>query len=429
MPEPQARAGARYAVTVLTAMNLLNYIDRYVPSANKDLIKAELHLTDTQTSLPLTAFVWVYMIASPLFGGLADRWSRPKLIAAGVALWSLATAGAALAQDFWGFLGARALVGIGEAAYATLAPPLLAEFFPPERRNRVLTFFYLAIPVGAALGFAIGGVTGAHYGWRAAFLVCGLPGILAALFALRIRDPREALTSGHAPGVAGGPSTSPGAMSPEVAPAAWPEALRLLRGNAIYVCAVGGYTAVTFAQGAMADWFPSYLVRYPHLDEGQAGSIVGGITVVAGIGGTALGGWLADKAASWTRQPYLGLSAVSMAVAACLAAALFCAPADQPMLIYVLMFGASFFLWFYNGPINALIANATAAPLRARAFALSILCIHLLGDALSPTIVGLVSDGVGDLRTAMFLVPVAMAVGALVWARGWRRLPELAVAT
>lgn len=413
MQDTQGRAGARYAVTVLTAMNLLNYVDRYVPSANKDLIKADLHLSDTQTSLPLTAFVWVYMIASPAFGGLADRWSRPKLIAAGVALWSLATAGAALAHDFWGFLGARAFVGVGEAAYATLAPPLLAEFFPPERRNRILTLFYLAIPVGAALGFAIGGVTGAHYGWRAAFLVCGLPGLAAAALALRIRDPRETAAA-----------PEPGA--PEVTPAAWPDALRLLRGNAIYVCAVAGYTAVTFAQGAMADWFPSYLVRYPHLDEGHAGTIVGGITVVAGIGGTALGGWLADKASAWTRQPYLGLSAVSMAVATVFATLLFCVPDDQPTLIYAMMFGASFFLWFYNGPINALIANATDAPLRARAFALSILCIHLLGDALSPTVVGLVSDAVGELRPAMFMVPVAMAIGAVVWARGWRRLPELA---
>src|SRR4051812_45379759 len=115
-------SNATFALTVLTAMNLLNYLDRYVPSAVKDLFKADLGLTDTQTSLPLTAFVVVYMLASPIFGSLADRLSRRHLIAAGVALWSLATAAAAWATGFTSFFIARALVGVGEAAYATISP-------------------------------------------------------------------------------------------------------------------------------------------------------------------------------------------------------------------------------------------------------------------------------------------------------------------
>jgi MFS family permease len=163
-PPRAAAPGTIFALVILTSMNMLNYVDRWVPSAVKSLFKKDLDLTDAETSWPLTAFVLVYMIASPIFGALAETKNRRVLIAVGVAAWSLATAAAGLATGFWSLLAARALVGIGEAAYATLAPSLLADFFPPERRNRVFTVFYVAIPVGSALGFAVGGALGAAYG-------------------------------------------------------------------------------------------------------------------------------------------------------------------------------------------------------------------------------------------------------------------------
>ena len=160
--------GAQYAIVILTIMNLLNYADRYVPSAIKDLYKKDLKLTDLQTSLPLTAFVIVYLVASPVFGSLADRVSRRTLIAIGVAAWSLATAAAAAATGFVSFFIARALVGVGEAAYATLSPALLSDFYPPKRRNRMLTYFYMAIPVGAAVGYTAAAWIGKSFGWRPA---------------------------------------------------------------------------------------------------------------------------------------------------------------------------------------------------------------------------------------------------------------------
>jgi MFS family permease len=401
-PHADRVTGAGYAVAVLTAMNLLNYVDRYVPSAVKDLFKHDLNLTDAQTSYPLTAFVFVYMIASPLFGTLADRWPRRVIIASGVALWSLATGGAALATGFWSLLAARALVGVGEAAYATLAPPLISDFFSPERRNRVLTLFYVAIPVGSAIGFALGGLFGKLYGWRTGFLVCGLPGVLAALAALRIRDPGR----GH--GEAGG--AAPG----------WPAAIALLRANPQYVVAVAGYTAVTFAAGGMADWLPTYLVRMRGADVGQAGTLVGAVTVVGGLGGTVVGGLLADRLRGHTKNPYLALAAVSMVPAAVLAMVALHVPTLAGSVVCIGF--AQFFLWFYNGPINTVIANAVPAAMRARAFSLSILSIHLLGDAISPPIIGGVSDATGSLQLAVTLVPVAMGVGAGIWAYGWRRL-------
>jgi MFS family permease len=413
-PSSQPLAGAGSALLILTALNLLNYIDRYVPSAVKELVKVDLNLTDTQTALPLTSFVWVYMLASPIFGALADRVSRPKLIAAGVLLWSLATAGAAFCTSFTSFLIARSLVGVGEAAYATLAPAMLSDLYPADRRNAILTRFYIAIPVGSALGFVLGGVVGNHYGWQAAFLVAGLPGVIAAAFAWRLPDPPRAVSAAE-----------PAAPQPS-----WGSALRTLAVNRPFVTAVAGYTAVTFASGALADWYPSYLHRSLGMDVGRAGLVVGGTAVLGGIGGTIVGGLLGDRLQGRTRQPYLALSAGSMTLAVLFTAGSLLLRTEAAVIACILC--AQFFMWCYNGPINAMIANATGSALRARAFALSILTIHLFGDSISPTIVGRLSDilaaagRVEPLALALWLVPIAMATGASIWAWGWRRLPEAA---
>jgi fucose permease len=186
---------------------------------------------------------------------------------------------------------------------------------------------------------------------------------------------------------------------------------------------LAGYTAVTFASGAMADWFPTFLERYRDMTVAEAGGLVGTVTVAGGLGGTICGGLLADRLRSRTRQPYLATSAVSM-----LGAVVFAALAMQAtgkMAITASIFGAQFLMWFYNGPVNTILANTTSAALRPRAFALSILCIHLLGDAISPPIVGFISDRTGSLPLGIALVPIFLGIGAAIWAVGWRLLPEL----
>lgn len=410
-PPRPAQPGATFALLVLTLMNLLNYVDRWVPSAVKGLLKEDLALTDTQTSLPLSAFIVVYMAASPLFGALAERGNRRVLIALGVAAWSLATAAAALAQGFVSLLIARALVGIGEAAYATLAPAILADFFPPERRNRVFTFFYVATPVGSALGFVLGGLLGEHFGWRAAFLAVGLPGLLVAALALVMKDPPRGAFD----------DAPPEAVS-------WPDALRSLAKNRLYVTTVAGYTLVTFATGAVADWFAEFLARERGMPLGQADLAIGASAVIGGLLGTMGGGALADAVAKRTRQPYLAVSGLAMLPAvALITIALYVLRAPQAIVVGVI--AAQIFLWAYNAPVNALLVNAVAPGLRARAFGLSILCIHVLGDVISPPLVGAVSDATGhgpkgNLPLALALVPITILLGALVWLWGWRRLPD-----
>jgi len=405
-PSRAPAPGAFFALLVLTAMNLLNYVDRYVPSAVKGLFKKDLNLSDTQTSLPLTAFIIVYMIASPIFGTLAERGNRRMLIAFGVAVWSLATAAAAFANDFTTFLIARAAVGVGEAAYATLAPSLLADFYPPEKRNRVFTLFYVAIPVGSAIGFVAGGVLGEHFGWRAAFLAVGLPGLLVAALALVMKDPAR-----------GAFDDAP----PEVV--SWPEALRRLSRNKVFLYTVAGYTLVTFATGGIADWFAEFLSRDRAMKLSEADLAIGASAVVGGLLGTSAGGFVADRLKGVTRQPYLALSGLAMVPAVLLTViAIFVVRAPVPIVLCLLF--AQFFLWAYNSPVNALLVNSVEPALRARAFGLSILTIHLFGDVLSPPLIGAVSDATGSLEKALVMVPVAITLGAAIWLLGWRVLPE-----
>lgn len=392
-------------------MNMLNYVDRWVPSAVKELFKKDLELSDAQTAWPLTAFVLVYMVASPLFGAMAEKYSRRVLIALGVAAWSLATAAAALANDFTSFLVARAAVGIGEAAYATLAPSVLADFYPPEKRNRVFTLFYVATPVGSALGFVLGGFLGEHFGWRTAFLAVGLPGLLVAALALLMKDP-----------VRGAFDDKP----PE--PVSWPVALKALAKNRIFVFTVAGYTLVTFATGGIADWFATFLSRLRGMALSEADLAIGVSAVVGGLVGTAAGGWVADRLMKVTRHAYLALSGLAMIPAVVLTVvALYVVRA--PLVIVACVLVAQLFLWAYNSPVNALLVNSVEPGLRARAFGLSILCIHLFGDVLSPPLIGLVSDATGNLEGALVMVPITIAAGGLVWLIGWRTLPEQGPAT
>lgn len=404
---PRANApGATFALVVLTAMNLLNYVDRWVPSAVKSLFKEDLQLTDAETSWPLTAFIFVYMIASPIFGALAETKNRRVLIAIGVAAWSIATAAAGLSVGFWSLMVTRALVGIGEAAYATLAPSLLADFFPPEKRNKAFTIFYVAIPVGSALGFAIGGALGAAHGWRTAFYAVGLPGLAIAGIALLMKDP-----------VRGAFDDAPPRQ------VSFPEAIRLLLKNPVYLVTVAGYTLVTFATGGIGDWFAEFLHRVRGMELEKATLAIGASAIIGGLLGTSLGGFVADRLVGVTRQPYLAVSGVFMVPATllvCLALFVF----QDPTWVIASVIAAQVFVWAYNAPVNALLVNSVEPSLRARAFGISILCIHALGDAVSPPIIGSISDRTGSLIGALVIVPVTLALGGLIWIVGWRRLAE-----
>jgi MFS family permease len=397
--------GARAALAVLTLLNLLNYMDRFVISSLVESLKAsELHLTDTQLGALATGFILVYMLTSPIFGTLGDRKGRPRLLAAGVAIWSVATALGGVARSFTGLFAARASVGIGEAAYGTIAPALLADHFPIEKRGRVFAVFFAAIPIGAALGYALGGVVDAHYGWRAAFFIAGVPGIVLALLCLGLSDPPRGAQD---PGGASHGVPAAGAPAPTVR-AAYTHLLR----NRPYVWTILGYAAYTFALGGLAFWAPAFLERVQGMPRSQATVQFGAIVVATGFVGTFGGGWLGDWWLRRSPSAYLWVSGWTALAAA--PAAFVAFNARQPWISTAAIVLTELLLFASTGPINSAIVNLVAPGERATALALSILAIHLLGDVPSPPLIGFISDRT-SLRTAFQILPVAIAISGLIW--------------
>ena len=395
------RRAALWALGVLTAINLVNYLDRYVVSAIAPSLRAAMALNDTQLGWLMPAFLLVYMVAAPAFGSWGDRGSRTRPMAIGVLVWSLATFLSGFAQSYPQLLAGRAVVGIGEAAYVAIAPALLADCFPIERRSRVLAVLNMAIYVGTALGYIVGGQVSANFGWRAAFFVGGVPGLLLALAVLRLPDPPR---GAHDPAAAAAsqPSRSAGPLDIYLGLVRrWP-----------FMVVVLGYAAYTFALGGLAFWMPSFLERVRHVPLDKATTGFGEIVIVTGLLGTFAGGWLGDYLLRYSRQAYLWFSGVTTLLAVPCALLALVAPA--PAVYYPAIILAELLLFMSTGPINAAIVNIAAPFERASAVALSMFAIHLLGDVPSPVIIGRVSD-LSSLGEAVLIVPAAIAVSGCIW--------------
>ena len=393
----RAPRAAWVALGVLTAINFVNYIDRFIlPAVMEDVRRSEMHPSDLQLGLLTSAFLVVYTITAPFFGAFGDRGRRPRLLAIGIIVWSAATVLSGLAANYGSLLAARAGVGIGEAAYATIAPALLADYFPAAMRGRVLAIFYSATPVGAALGYLLGGQVASHYDWRAAFFIAGIPGFILALFAYRM--PEAATRS--APEKGGG----------------FHSYVELAK-NPAYVAVVLGYAAYTFAVGGISVWMPSFLERVHRLDTASANNLIGGITVVTGFAGALVGGWAGDRMLRRWREAYLWLSGWSTLLAAPFAYLAFTLPAPGYL---IALFVAELLIFLSTGPINSSILGVVPQTMRASAMALSIFCIHALGDGPAPALIGYVADR-SSLQHAVMIIPVAVVIGGLIWlAAAWR---------
>jgi MFS family permease len=492
--------GARTALVLLLAINLFNYIDRQVLAAVLPKIRAALLADDpyAQTKLGLltTAFIVAYMVFAPLFGWLGDRTSRWLLVGVGVILWSLASGASGLATSYLVLLLTRCFVGIGEGAYGPVAPTVISDLYPVARRGRVLAWFYVAIPVGGALGYVLGGVVaGTALGWSGAFYVVVPPGLLLGVLCFFMRDPprgqADAAPARHRPPDGPAPAGRPPRGQADAAAPARQTGLKdylaLLRIPS-YVYDTLGMTAMTFAVGGLAAWMPTYIYdREAHfrLTETSLGQlrvasssvdaipadvtnrladlrgrtyypvqrfrdelerrlsedeitrhreriedaaaeptlehinlVFGVIVVVSGLVATLLGGWLGDALRGRYPGSYFLVSGASMLVAFPMVLLMLWTPFP---LAWVFLFLAVFCLFFNTGPTNTILANVTHPSVRSTAFALNILIIHALGDAISPFVMGLIAD-LSSMDVALAVVSAIVLVGGLLWLWGARHL-------
>jgi MFS family permease len=404
----QPVSGASIALWLLLAINMFNYIDRQVLAAvEPDVQRALLpNAKDPLAKMGLLSFAFTvtYMVLAPVFGWMAERWSRWWLIGIGVVLWSLASGASGLAESFAMLLITRCFVGVGEAAYGPAAPTIIADLYPVKRRGQVLSWFYMAIPVGSALGYALGGqVAQSSLGWRWAFYLVVPPGLVLGLVCFFMREIRIG-------------ASDAGATQVRAKPADY---LILLR-TPSYVIATLGMAAMTFAIMGVAYWMPRYMEgrNVPAVWGLSPRLIFGAITAAAGLTGTLLGGIAGDALRGRLKGSYFIVSGAGLLVGSPLIVLMLHTPFP---LAWIVIFLASFCLFFNTGPSNAILANVTHPAIRASAFAINILLLHLLGDAVSPTIVGAVADWKG-MDAGFSFMAVVMAAGGVIWLWGARYL-------
>jgi MFS transporter, Spinster family, sphingosine-1-phosphate transporter len=438
--------GAKSALTLLLLINLFNYIDRYILAASVgpikktffsggtsgiatggDTLDAILHWfqiqlgfkpEDALLGLLGTVFMLVYMIGAPIFARLAEKISRWTIVGWGVILWSLASGFTGIAPTFLVLLLTRCFVGCGEAAYGPVAPAIISDMFPIKIRGRILAWFYVAIPVGSALGYVIGGwISNSNIGewgfslfgiwresWRWVFILVTIPGIALGVKSFFMKEL---------------PLSRPGSNRSPIVSAALLREYGILMRNPSYVLCTLGMAAMTFAIGGIAFWMPYYLESRPGAP-GNSTIIFGAITAVAGLSATLLGGLAADKLRSRFPSSYFLISGIAMILGFPVFMAALRAP--FPWAIWLLMFLTCFCLFFNTGPTNTILANVTRPSMRAAAFALNIFIIHALGDVISPVIIGLLNDRYGDMNKSFLLVGSMFLVAGIFWLLGTRYL-------
>jgi MFS transporter, Spinster family, sphingosine-1-phosphate transporter len=399
-------SGARGALFLLLAINLFNYIDRQILAAlEPDIRETFFAASDvnamTKTGLLGDAFFVTYMISAPILGLLADRFSRWIIIGSAVILWSLASGGSGLAATFAILFATRICVGIGEGGYGPAAPTILSDLFPIEKRGRIMAIFCAAIPVGSALGYVIGGLIGAHLGWRWAFYLVAPPGLLLGMLCFWQRDPRVAAHQL----VQKSPRRSIG------------DYLRLFRTRSYLINCVA-ITLMTFVTSGLGFWVPAYL-RYRNQSPGVGMTIFGLITVVAGLVSTLLGGVIADRLRSRFAGSYFWVSGIGMLIACPFFIVTLYIPFPAA---WIAMFLAIFFLFLNTGPSNTALANVSLPAVRATAFAVNIFVVHAFGDVQAFWLLGYIG-GHTNMHVAFLFVSGIILLSGVAWLIGVKYLP------
>jgi MFS family permease len=394
----------RTALVVLTALNLLNYADRNVLYAVQPLVQDEFHLTHTQIAYLTSAFLGFYMVAAPFVGPLADRYSRKVIIVLGAVFWSALTLLTAVTHTYGELLVRHTLVGVGEATFVTIAPTFVVDLFSEDKRARILGVFYLAIPVGSAAGYLLGGYLAPIYGWRFPFYIAAAPGFALALAVLLLKEPER------------------GQFDTLKATPERRTILGLLH-NRAFLTATLGMAAMTFSLGGIQVWMPQFLFSERHYSLERANLMFGLIVVVDGIVASLAGGWLGDYLLRRTKSAYYLVSAISMALGVpFMIVALF----SSGRLMVPAIGVAAFFLLLNTSPLNAAVINSVDAHIRATAISVNIFVIHILGDVPSPTMMGWVADH-RSLQAAFILPVIAMAVSSAILLSGMKYAPAIRV--
>lgn len=421
------RAGTTYALSVLFAVNTLNFFDRQILGAVTEPIRREWGLSDGALGALGTAFTLLYAAAGVPLGRLTDTTTRARILATGVFVWSLLTAASGLARNYAQLFAIRLGVGIGEATCAPAATSLIGDLFPATRRARALSVFMLGLPIGTALSFGVSGTIARAYGWRAAFYVAGIPGLLCAVATLLIREPPRGGTELHAVGARRRQG------SPYLLVLSIPTMWWLIVSGALH----------NFNMYAIASFLSPFLMRYHDLDVGQAGFIAMTVFGLSGVPGLLLGGIAGDAVFRRRSNGRLLVGALAILASAPLIFAALGRPSGETSSFIALMTLGCAAMYAYYSTVYSTIQDVIEPGLRGTAMALYFFAMYVLGASFGSLGTGLASDfftaraaraaGVVDLtqralepfrghglHAAMYIIPALGLLLALVLFAGSR---------
>ncbi|XP_077268461.1 lysolipid transporter protein spinster isoform X1 [Temnothorax americanus] len=373
-------------VVVLCFVNLINYMDRFTVAGILPDIKRDFDIGNDKSGLLQTAFILSYMVFAPLFGYLGDRYNRKFIMSSGVFLWCLTTFIGSYMKTFGWFLFFRALVGIGEASYSTIAPTIISDLFVKDVRSKMLALFYFAIPVGSGLGYITGGETARISGhWQWGLRITPILGIVAILLLLTVvRDPIRGEREG---GV-------------HLTSTTWSYDIKELLKNSSFMLSTAGFTCVAFVTGALAWWAPTYLelgfklLPYgANVDPDDVAYKFGLIGMASGLIGVPLGSTIAQKLRTYWQQADPLICAVGLLISAPLLFFAMITANTNPTLCYTLVFFGQLSLNLNWAIVADILLYVVIPTRRSTAEAFQILIAHALGDAGSPYLIGLISEG------------------------------------
>ncbi|PYQ31731.1 MAG: MFS transporter [Acidobacteria bacterium] len=402
---------ARYALAVLFVINTLNFFDRVIGGALGEPIRREWGLSDSALGALGTAFTLLYAFVGVPLGRLADRKPRKSILAASVFVWSALTAASGITRTYWQLFVTRLGVGVGEAACAPAGTSLIGDLYPPAKRARALSVFMMGLPIGIALSYLVASRIAHAYGWRAAFYVAGIPGVIAAIAALFITEPARGIAD---------------AAPVQTNASPWRTLLRI---PTLWWLILSG-ALHNFNMYALGTFLPPLLMRYHGADLRGAGLMTTIMYGLSGIPGLLIGGALADKWSVKRSDGRLLIAAIATGISAPLMAVALARPAHDATLFVVFGALACAFMYVYYACVYAALHDVVAPSMRGTAMALYFFAMYVLGASFGPLATGMLSDhfthraaagatvlepfrGAG-LHSAMYVVPMLSILLALV---------------
>jgi MFS family permease len=426
------RRQARNAFAVLSIINILNYADRSVLSAVLPKIQHDFVLNNTELGVLASSFLIIYALTTLPLGIWADRGVRKNIVALCVAIWSVATTLVGLTSNFLQLLGLRTVLGIGEAGYAPASLSLIGDYFSKTHRARVLSFWSIGNLIGTALGLVLGGIIADRFGWRWAFYIVGLPGLITAFLIWRATEPKrgafeEEETQGELTDESASTVTvsEHGSLSGDF----WLAAQRLFHIPTYWIL-LGAFIFSFFTIGSASVWIPSFIHEAFHLSVARSSIISGGVLAGGSLVGTLLGGWLADTLQHRLPQGRMIVSTFALLVGAPITLIALSIHTIVPFVVVFIV--AIICLSLCLGPLNAIIQDVIAPQVRATAIGLILLLAHLFGDAASPIIVGAIADSYNaiyhsqqGLGFALLITsPICLALAGFICLLGIRTVAQ-----